>query len=89
MKAIEKLKAVLCDAEGNVCCHGSDGDRAVIAEALEEFKNSGADTVKAFAASLLIEVGGTDDGCTPVISELLGERITAYADFYARNEVEH
>jgi len=36
MKAIEKLRAVLCDADGNVCCAGSDGDRKVIAEALAE-----------------------------------------------------
>lgn len=34
-KAIEALEAVLCDPEGNVCIQGSDGDRAVIKQALE------------------------------------------------------
>ena len=35
MEAIHLLKAVLCDTGGRVCIAGSDGDRAVIHEALQ------------------------------------------------------
>ena len=35
MEALEQLKSVLCDPEGNVCISGSDGDRKVISDALE------------------------------------------------------
>lgn len=38
MEAIEKLKAVLCDAEGYFCCAGSYGDKDVIAQALTELQ---------------------------------------------------
>jgi hypothetical protein len=41
MDAIEKLKAVLCDPSGDVCCRGSDGDRTIIAEALGELAELG------------------------------------------------
>jgi hypothetical protein len=36
MNTLEKLQSVLCDPEGVVCIAGSDGDRAVIKDALAE-----------------------------------------------------
>lgn len=38
MEALEQLKSVLCDPEGNVCISGSDGDRKVISDALESLE---------------------------------------------------
>ena len=32
--AHQRLTSVLCDPEGNVCCHGSDEDRRIISDAL-------------------------------------------------------
>lgn len=36
MNAIERLRAVLCAPDGTVSIHGSDGDRAIIHDALTE-----------------------------------------------------
>lgn len=38
MSAIENLKSVLCDPEGNVCIRGSDEDRKIIQESLVEIE---------------------------------------------------
>ena len=45
--AIEKLRSVLCDPEGQVCIKGTDADRLVITEALEELQ---AENKKAWGA---------------------------------------
>ena len=37
-KLVEACLAVLCDPEGKACFEGSDGDRAVIDDALAEYK---------------------------------------------------
>lgn len=39
--AVEMLKSVLCDPEGNCCIRGSDGDRRVVDEALAMLANRG------------------------------------------------
>ena len=36
-QALEALKSVLCDPEGNVCWHGSYADRDIIGDALDVF----------------------------------------------------
>lgn len=36
MNALERLRAVLCTPDGEVCIRGSEGDRAIIQEALAE-----------------------------------------------------
>jgi chromosome segregation ATPase len=49
MNTLEKLKSVLCDPEGVVCISGSDGDRAVIQEALTELQSSHDDLAREHA----------------------------------------
>ena len=41
MNAIENLRAVLCDPEGNVCIHGSGADRQIIFDALAAIEQQG------------------------------------------------
>lgn len=47
------------------------------------------DYILEFVKSLLIECGGQDDGCTPVIDDLLSDRITAYAEFYVHHQLKY
>lgn len=49
-QAIEKLRSVLCDPEGKVCISGTDADRLVVTEALEELE---AELEKELAAAHL------------------------------------
>ncbi len=36
MKTSEKLKSILCNPDGDVCCNGSNEDRRIIQEAILE-----------------------------------------------------
>lgn len=40
MNAIEKLKSVLCSPDGEVCIHGSEEDRRIVAKALSELQSA-------------------------------------------------
>ena len=40
MNALEKLKSVLCSPDGEVCIHGSDGDRRIVADALADLESA-------------------------------------------------
>lgn len=52
MNALEQLRALLCDPEGNVCIHGSDEDRRLIQEALAALDSAASAEPVAWRSSL-------------------------------------